>query len=441
MLEPTVKAHPYDQKPMTRRIDGILAWLQNPRSIALVVLAGFGIRVAVALYLGNNPHGLSGAGDEYTYHTLASRFSQGKGFSFPVHWYPWIRPDTPQSYFSLGMSTYLGVIYKLFGAKPLAGRLVGALLSSTSLFLVAAIARRIFDKSTAGTAVIMAAINPYLIFYGVTLTTEVGFTLGLLLMLFSALVLREEPSWRNWARFGLALVLATYFRSSSLAVGVAVVVWLVVSESRVRRSFWRISVPIFLVTLSLLPLTLRNYRLWDQFLLTESNFGHVVWNGNHPDQEGNFHPVRTFAIPVEVLELGNEAAMSKELLSLAMKNISDDPAVFLKLTVTRLREFFKFWPTADSSLLANVLRVASFGTLVPLVIVGIAQRRFSNARLTLLYVVVASHTFVHSVTWAMIRYRVPLDSLFIVIAASGLLWLLGVPRHPKLEVQSTALLP
>jgi len=55
-----------------------------------------------------------------------------------------------------------------------------------------------------------------------------------------------------------------------------------------------------LILLSILPFTIRNYIIWNRFLLLQSQFGHVFWNGNHPDSKGDFHPYHAYEIPEDV---------------------------------------------------------------------------------------------------------------------------------------------
>ncbi|MEZ4661991.1 MAG: hypothetical protein R2911_30955 [Caldilineaceae bacterium] len=47
-------------------------------------------------------------------------------------------------------------------------------------------------------------------------------------------------------------------------------------------------------------------------------------------------------------------------------------ARYVLLSISRLREYFKFWPAADSTLASNIARVGSFGLLLPLLLWGLA---------------------------------------------------------------------
>ena len=132
---------------------------------------------------------------------------------------------------------------------------------------------------------------------------------------------------------------------------------------------------------------------------------------------GNFSNIEVFPIPSHILDSNNGAIINNELLLLGMRNISNNPLEFFQLTVTRLIEFYKFWPSANSDFTANVLRVISFGIMWPFVVAGIWLSRSRWRELMPIYLFIIIHTAIHAISWTMIRYRIPLDALFIIFAA------------------------
>ncbi|MBK8045652.1 MAG: glycosyltransferase family 39 protein [Anaerolineales bacterium] len=150
--------------------------------------------MATAIYLGNTVSGLSGAQDEISYSMLGQRFASGHGMTFPSEWYPWIKPDAPQSYYSFTMSFFLAAIYKLFGYLPLAARLITGLLSAVIVWLIYRIAQMLFNDAVALISAVIAAVYAYLIFYGVTLVTETPFILALLTSIYISLKIVQRPN-------------------------------------------------------------------------------------------------------------------------------------------------------------------------------------------------------------------------------------------------------
>jgi hypothetical protein len=190
-----------------------------------------------------------------------------------------------------------------------------------------------------------------------------------------------------------------------------------------------------------LPLTIRNYLLWHEFLLLEAQFGHVFWNGNHPGHMGDFHPFYVFPIPPEVLASQNDVIITNTLLRMGVQNVLNQPWDFVMLTLTRLREFFLFWPTTDSTFAANLLRVFSFGVIVPFALYGFFANLRRFPELAPIYLFMVVHTGIYAVTWTMIRYRIPLDPFFILFAAYSVQVVyqqLVQPRTLNRPVQQTA---
>lgn len=389
----------------------IATWPRQPLFWILVV--ALGLRVLAALMLGNTVSGFSGAHDEISYSALGHRWAEGHGLTFPVNWYPWIAADAPQSYYSASMSLMLGLIYWIFGYYPLAARLIMGVLSTAVVGLLYLLSRHIFNERVALVTAALAAVYSYLIFYGVTLVTETPFIFGLLIALYLCYEIVENPSPAKWLGLGLALAVTVLFRMAVIFFIPFLLAWVFYRQAKHR---FYVVLPVLAIVLAVMPFTIRNYMLWGQFELLETQFGHVFWNGNHPDHNGDFHPFKVFPIPEDVLALDNDSKITKALLAMGVENVLNDPGHFILLTITRLREFFKFWPTADSSPLANLVRIFSFGLLWPVALAGIAFSLRQWRVLSPLWLFMLLHTGVYGSSWTMIRYRVPLDAILVIFA-------------------------
>ena len=387
-------------------------WIRKP--IFWILLGALVLRLAVAFYLGNTVSGLSGAYDEISYSLLGQRFADGYGLTFPKDWYPWIKAGEPQSYYSATMSLFLGVIYMTFGYYPLVARLVMALLSTLVVYMTYRLTRKIMNERVALIAALIAAGYAYLVFYGVTLVTETPFILALLIAFFFAYDVVESPTKWKWVAMGAALSVAVLLRMAVVFFLPFLFGWIMLRQPK-KRVY--VLIPISLIILSVLPFTIHNYNLWGQFLLLESQFGHVFWNGNHPGQKGSFSSYNVFPIPEDVLATRNDAEITNRLLRLGVQNVLDDPRHFFVLTLSRLQEFFKFWPTSDSTTLANLLRVVSFGIMWPFAVAGLWLQRKSLSLFFPLILFMIIHTGIYSISWTMIRYRIPLDAVLIPFAA------------------------
>ena len=241
------------------------------------------LRVAMAVYLGDTVSGLSGAHDEISYSMLGQRYAAGYGMTFPEAWYPWIEANAPQSYYSYSISLFLGGIYALFGYHPLAARLIMAVMSTLIVWMVFLVGRRLFNEKVALLATAITALYAYLIFYGVTLVTETPFTLALLIALYLAVRMRagEMTGFWAWVLLGFVLAVAVLLRMAVIFFIPILLFWLFFAI-RKHTSIFMLVIPLVIIGLAVLPLAMRNWQLWHQFLLLEAQFGHVFWNGNHP---------------------------------------------------------------------------------------------------------------------------------------------------------------
>ncbi len=126
----------------------------------------------------------------------------------------------------------------------------------------------------------------------------------------------------------------------------------------------------------------------------------------------------------------NEAQLDKELMQRGIGFVLADPGRYLLLSLSRVVDYFEFWPSADTSLINNVGRVGSFGLLLPFMIVGGwlafkssgpramgSWRRFMLSPLALSSLFMVVYSLLHIFTWAMPRYRLPVDAVALPLAA------------------------
>jgi hypothetical protein len=182
------------------------------------------------------------------------------------------------------------------------------------------------------------------------------------------------------------------------------------------------------LVLLILPWTFRNYRTFNTFVLLNTNAGFAFFWGNHPIHGYNFisilpadGPSYQDLIPEELLDL-NEAELDRALLKRSIEVIRENPVRYLILSITRIRDYFKFWPSSESSTISNISRIFSFGVLWPFMLYGliIGFRRFLPSEALILYLFILTYTGIHLLTWTLIRYRLPVDAVLLVFAGMAL---------------------
>jgi hypothetical protein len=396
--------------------------------------------------------------DQRSYHTLGVRLLAGQGYSFDQPWYPFTPANTPTAHWSFLYPLFVATIYALFGVHPLAVRLVQAVLAGLLLpWLLYRLARRFTSSFSSHhphspvdrenevvarsghevdtiplIAAAIAAIYGYFILHDVTLMTETFYIITLLWSL--EVGLRLGHSLRNGQdipiilpmQLGLSLSLAALLRQAILPWVPVLFLWLLWQAWRGQQVWFSVralALAGLIMLAGILPWTWRNYQVYGRFLLLNSNTGYALYSAQHSMHGVNFQEFAAAPLPAGYWGR-SEAELDRELLRLGLQFILDDPQRYLLLSLSRVRAFFEFWPTTDTTLLHNLGRVGSFGLLLPFILYGLyltgRDQRFI-ARNSLLLLFAAFYTLLHVLTWAMVRYRLPVDAVLIPLAALALL--------------------
>ncbi|MGQ9768602.1 MAG: hypothetical protein ACUVSS_15115 [Anaerolineae bacterium] len=436
-----------------------------------------------------------GTHDQISYDALAWRVATGHGFSFATDWWPGVRADQPTAFWSYLYTLFLAAVYASVGHHPLAARLVQAVAVGLLMpWLTWRIGRRIFatpsphqergpggeilatpsphQERGPGGEVLAAAISAvylYFVTYAASLMTEAFYMVGILWTLDAAMRLAEALACRDGGgrrlrlaiELGLAMGITLLLRqviAAFLAVLALWLLWLSWRRGRLRRSLAPLAAAALMAVLLLLPFVVRNYRLFGVIGMPNTNVGINFFWANHPIYGTRFEAVLSpkhgvsyqELIPPELRGL-NDAQLDRALLARGLRFVTDDPIRYLLLSLSRIPIYFQFWPTPQSSLLSNVARLLSFGLFLPFMLYGLflAVRHARPggplrapgehprgpdqrlAYLALLWLFMAVYTAVHLLTWANVRYRLPVDAVWILFAGYGIerLWLLVAARQ------------
>jgi hypothetical protein len=431
--------------------------MKEKRHLYLLAVLGLSVllRVGVALYLGDVVDAPPLLTDQRSYHMLGARLATGHGFSFPIGWYPFTPPDTPTAHWSFLYSLFVAAVYVVFGIHPLAARLSGALLGGLLLpWMVYRLTRRAFAAEEATrphlplVAALLSAVYAYFVLYAATLMTETFYIVALLWMLERAIALAQSPTASRGAALGIGMGLATLLRQSILPFIIVLCVWLLwvgYRQGRLRRLVGSLFISGAVLAALILPFTIRNYLAYGEFLLLNSNAGYAMYSAQHPMHGTHFQEFAAAPVPEELRGL-NEAQLDRELMRRGIGFVLAEPGRYLLLSLSRVRAYFEFWPSPDTTLLHNLGRVGSFGLLLPFMLYGLwlALRRvrrpgvtehkagFAVTPVALLILFITFYSLLHILTWTMPRYRLPVDAVALPFAALALVDLaerLPFPRN------------
>lgn len=418
------------------------------------------LRVTTAVFImGNEIQPLPGIFDQLSYDALANRLLAGYGFSFDTFSWPYASPDQPTAFWSFLYTIYLAVIYAVFGPEPIVARVIQAtIVGVLTPFLTYRIAQFVFGERVALISASLTAIYIYFVYYASALMTEPFYIVCILWTLECSLRLTVTQQTRRWIwlELGIALGFAVLLRQVYLPFVPLLYLWILYScfaqepsasnttnrssgfgtlhidfSSRLWRTIFSLVLSTIVVIVLILPWTVRNYFVFGDFVPVNTNTGFAFFWGNHPIYGTDFSgilpsggPSYYDLIPPELRSL-NEAELDRALLKRGIGFVVEDPLRIALLSLSRVGEYFKFWPSAESSMLSNIARVASFGLALPFIVSGLwlaftsvwktasgEQRRGA----VLLVLFASVYSLIHLLTWALIRYRLPVDAVLLVFA-------------------------
>ncbi len=381
---------------------------------------------------------------------MAIRVAQGHGFSFGEGHWPATPAGEPTAHWSYLYTLFLTGIYRFVGVEPILARLLQAVIAGVlHTWLAYRIGRRVFNEQTGLIAAFFSAIYLYFVYYAGGLLTETFYFVGILWTLDAALRLASvdgvgDRRWQ-WLELGLAIGVTVLLRQVFVLFVPLLFLWLWWNVPvKSTRSSWPVAAQLRLSVLPgllltglvvaalIAPFTVRNYRAFGTFVPLNTNAGFAFFWGNHPIHGNSFIPLLPVdgpsyqdLIPPDLLTL-NEGQLDRALLEEALSIIRADPARYLLLSLSRTREYFKFWPSPESGMISNFARVGSFGIFLPLMVYGLwlslqlmrkPGHRQQRAQIILLYLFMLIYTSIHLMTWTLIRYRLPVDAVLIIFAA------------------------
>jgi 4-amino-4-deoxy-L-arabinose transferase-like glycosyltransferase len=454
--------------------------------LALVGIVGVSVilRLLSAIWQGDAIDTLPGVFDQVSYDTLARRVLAGAGFTMPTNWWPGVAAGEPTAHWSYLYTLYLSAVYAIFGGHALPARVIQAVVVGIlHPWLAWRIGSRVFGSSVGLVAAGLTAIYGYFVFYAGALVTEAFFIVAVLWMLDLATAMASTSGARSqaegfrsrlspgsakpWLLLGLAIGLAALLRQVVLLFVPVLFAWLLWATCRQQatRSDWSVGdrwrawrvvggllLSVVVVVALIVPWTARNYAAFGRFVPLNTNAGYAFFWANHPIHGTDFVailPDGTYRdlIPAELRGL-DEAALDAALMRLGIGFVVDDPVRYARLSLSRASDYFQFWASAESGLMSNLVRVFSFGVLWPFMVYGMLvpvafRRRFTDsaqgAAIVLLYLFAAVYSAIHLLSWALIRYRLPVDAVLLPFAAVAIVDLAA--RLPTLAPNGRTLRP
>jgi 4-amino-4-deoxy-L-arabinose transferase-like glycosyltransferase len=353
-----------------------------------------------------------------------------------------------------GFPAVLAIPVWLFGPSLFAARLMLAGLGTFACWQVFALGRAVWNPQAGLIAAAYVAVSPVLVVFSVDILSETAFAVAMLWslqcgqrlhqsLLKQHLVPREVMISAAWT--GLAIAVGVYMRPGWLLAAPIVAALLLLTTPRPRRFATILAGGLILLTMlaALLPWGLRNRQVTGHFTFTTFWMGPSLYDGLNPHATGESD--MQFYDQDNLMRYLSEYEVDQYYRQAAKDFVHDHPLRALQLMGNKAWRYWKPWPNAAQfdQLSSRVIVCLFFLPLLILAvwgacvvwkkaIAGSSEQENSGspptaARLNAIWTVVllSGPIFyfagLHLIFVSSLRYRLPAEYPFSILAAIGLL--------------------
>jgi len=404
------------------------------RVVDLAVLGGltFSLRLAWVLVYGRVA---ASQIDTAFYQIAASGLAHSGSYESPS-------PDpVPTAGWPPGYPFAMSLLYRLFGEHLKLALALNVVLATATTLMLYLIADRIFGRSAGRLAGGLFAILPGPIFFTGLYMSE---TLAVFIVVaFLALVVFLPDRWWTALVLGVALGLAALTRGEGFLLAI---IPLAMWWGRDSKAAWlqRALLLLAAMAITIAPWTIRNAIVMDAFIPVANNASWTLWAGHNPTANGGPTYPTDRSLVVSFEGHGTETRRARKLRRLAIDWALANPAKELGLIPRKLlllnggssgaiRGWInqgpeQYWQLGTSSVLVFTVLGDALGyflllaVLATLALVGIRTlcRVHPVMRGVLAYLGLCLVNF-GFVYYGQYRYRIPMESLMILVATPLLL--------------------
>jgi len=434
-------------------------------AVIAVVVAAFVIRL-IALLAARDAILIM---DEKSYWYRANMLLDGKGFVGTYqsdHFKDYNPKDkTPEQLGAFqppGYVAFIAGVMSVTGRNRNAVKLAQVFLSCLTVLYVYLIGRAWFDHQRGLIAAWICALYPNLIAFSHLFWSETLFIFLLVAAVYFLTRTRGLPSLISCIIAGILLGLSALTRSSIVYFLPLLVAWMVVVyRPQWRRAAVRLALVVVITMAVILPLTIRNYNVYNGFVLIDTCGPFDIWRGNvpHTFRDPNYPPMLYYEWPfhdipvfpafwqtqealVELvrrdLHIANptDLQVARYALKAAWISIIGDPADFIKRAWYKMIDMWNptsflvrhFHPVFNAygpvrtivKIFCSWAAIISYVAVMALGLAGMIMLRY-DSRAWLVILLILFYNTAIIVTFGLTRFRLPLMP-FIIIMAAHAIW-------------------
>lgn len=394
--------------------------------LAVLLIMAFMIRMGYILEIRDEPHTYAPAVDAGFHDLWAKRVAAGDPgdrpfFRAPL--YPWL----------------LGITYKAFGDSPFPPRILQALMSTLTVWLLWCIGRRLFGSTAGWISAITFTVFGLAIFFAgeLLITTFIVFLDTVILWL----VIKNYRTgrWWQWGIIGLVIGLSAIARPSILIFlpVLLIAIWAAGKQVSARIKVVN-TVSVFLgLVIPIMPVTLTNRIGGGEWVLIATQGGINFYIGNNPEATGAHSILPEFGETWELSDAWNLAMQEtgQSLTSTQLSNfyykkalrwILHHPLDWLKLTARKTHLFIQQFEISNNrniyffsnrSIILKFLMLIGFGVVAPIGILGMIfnYRHSGESRIIIWFII--SYSMGVILFFITSRFRMPVVPGLIVLGS------------------------
>ncbi|MGE5655702.1 MAG: glycosyltransferase family 39 protein [Actinomycetota bacterium] len=283
-----------------------------------IILLGISLRLLWALAVPVVP-----LSDSLAYDTFAKNLATGQGYGWDS--------SSLTAYWPVGTAFIYSLLYRILGHTYWPIVVLNLILAGAIVGVSMALAAIWFNQKIALLTGLLLALWPSQIQFTTVLASELPFSalmmVALLLWETEAITLRSRA-----IGVGVLMAAASYMRPTAMLLPILFLFFRVLKTKEIFKTVTATLIILLIMAVLIAPWSIRNTKLYGQFVTISTNGGANLWMGNNPNSEGGY-----MDLPPEVAGM-NEAQRDKHLKAIAVAHIKEKPFLFLYRCVKRLIE-------------------------------------------------------------------------------------------------------
>jgi hypothetical protein len=294
----------------------------------------------------------------------------------------------------------------------------------------------VYDGQRAGwIAGLLAAFDPFLIFFSSLLLTETLFLVALIALWIVAMpLLSGMPSSTSgtarWIAVGAVAAACVYTRESGVVVALVLLTAVVLAHRSQGRILAGAGLALAVTVLLLIPWAVRNRIVTGEWVLLTTRTGISLYDGVGPRATGSsdLGPIKQ----MPAVQGMNEHEWNRYFLRESFAAMRTDPLRILRLSAVKLARTWNPFPNVATYQSRAVRLVSAFWTLPVYVlalmgIVALWRRRYGDERISAVYLLIPFFCTLalHSVFVGSVRYRLAAMPFLEILAAYAIMFVMA----------------